>query len=176
MRVLIRTVLSLGLAAVCLAAAGVQASERAPVDEESVAVIVNPKNPTTNLTFRQLRSYLKLEQQFWPDKDRVELFLRPSRSSEMAVLLSEVYSMSRDELRKYWVGKVFRGDIPSKPAVIPTAKAAGIRVNKLENAITIVLASEVPDGVRVLTIDNKKPGDEGYPLVVRERSALARGR
>ena len=159
-----------GLAAICVGAS--LAPVQAPVApaQEAVAVIVNPRNPATNLSLRQLRSHLKLEQQFWPDRDRVELFLRPSRSLEMEVLLAEVYRMTSDELRKYWVGKVFRGDIPAKPAVIPNARAAGIRVGKLEHALTVVLASDVPEGVRVLTIDGKKPSDREYPLVVRRKS------
>ena len=78
---------------------------------KSLSVIVNQKNPTTNLTFRQLRSYLRLDQRRWPSKGPIALFLRPSKSSEMQVLLSDVYRMSSGELRKYWVGKVFRGEI-----------------------------------------------------------------
>lgn len=131
----------------------------------ALAVIVNPKNPTTNLTSAQLGSYLRLEQQFWSNKQRCKLFLRPSSSVEMAILLKHVYKMSSSELRRYWVGKVFRGEISAKPSVIPTAAAAGARVRKVVGAITVVRSSEVPAGVRVLSVDGKKPGESGYPLV-----------
>lgn len=169
-------VLALGL----LTIGATAAANRAPregrgagrEEPDALAVIVNPKNPTTNLSFTQLRSYLKLEQQFWPSKERVELFLRPTRSTEMELLLSEVYRMSSDELRKYWVGKIFRGEIDARPAVIPTARAAGARVSKIEGALTVVLASEVPAGVRVLSVDGKRPGDADYPLVVPASATL----
>jgi hypothetical protein len=133
---------------------------------QALAVIVNPKNPVTNLSFNELRAYLKLEQQFWPDKKRIELFLRPSKSTEMQILLDEVYKMTNAKLRKYWVGKVFRGEIPSKPGVVPTAKSARTRVLKVPSALTVVMLDEVPEGVRVITIDGKLPGDEGYRLSI----------
>lgn len=166
MKLVRRTLAALTLAAVGIAA-GMPVEEVRPDEPElvSVAVVVNPKNPVTDLTLRQLRAYFKLEQQYWPSKERCEVFLRPTRSKETEILLDRVYQMSNDELRKYWVGKIFRGEISSKPAVIPSAKAAGARVGSVTGAITVILADQVPDGVRVLTIDGKLPGDEGYPLV-----------
>ena len=159
-------VLALALLGAAMAARPGIAGQAPQEDPPPVlAVIVNPKNPTTNLTFNQLRSYMKLEHQFWPNKKRCVLLLRPSSSPEMQILLKKVYRTSPDQLRKYWVGKVFRGEISSKPGVVPTAKAAGTRVRKIPAALTVVLANETPEGVRVLTIDGKKPGDPGYPLV-----------
>jgi hypothetical protein len=155
------------LAAGCLGALSLQSTPGFQTGKpRPLAVLVNQKNPTTNLTFRQLRSYFKLEQQFWPSKESCVLYLRPTNSDETQVLLKDVYKMTSPELRKYWVSKVFRGEISSKPTVIPTAKAAGSRVKRVVGAITVVLADEVPDGVRVLTIDGKKPDEAGYPLVV----------
>ena len=85
-----RILLLLGLA---LAGPGWQTNvpDDAPA---ALAVIVNRKNPTTNLTSAELRSTMRLERQFWPSKERVECLLRPSTSKEMAVLLSKVYRMS----------------------------------------------------------------------------------
>ena len=157
--------LSLVVAALSLAARAPATAQPGEPEVLTLAVIVNPKNPTTNLTWHQLRSYLKLEHQFWPNKERCALFLRPSSSPEMQLLLGKVYRMDANELRKYWVGKVFRGEIPARPAVVPSAAAAGTRVHKVPGALTVVLADQTPEGVRVLTIDGKKPGDPGYPLV-----------
>jgi hypothetical protein len=36
---------------------------------------------------------------------------------------------------------------------------------KSEGAISIVSSKEVPKDVRMLLIDGKKPGEDGYPLV-----------
>ena len=97
-------------------------------------------------------------------KQRIALFLRPGRSTEMQILRDEVYKMTKARLIKYWVRRVNSGEIPSKPSVTPTAKSARARVLKVPTALTVVMLDEVPEGVRVITIDGKKPGDEGYRL------------
>jgi len=152
-------VLLLGAARPEPAAAPAQAAPRA------LAVIVNPKNPITNLTFNELRGYLRLDQQFWSSKERLELFLRPDDSPAMQILLDRVYRMTAEELDKHWVGKIFRGEIRAKPKVAPNARAALSRVLKVPGALSVVLAGESTEGARVLTIDGKSPGDPGYPLV-----------
>lgn len=131
----------------------------------ALAVIVHPGNPVTNLTLAELRAILRAEKQFWPDRSRSVLFLRPSSSPEMAILLEHIYRMSPQALQKYWIGKLFAGEIPAKPSIVPNSAAAGARVRSSEGAIAFVLASEVPEGVRVLTIGGSSPGDAEYPLV-----------
>lgn len=149
-----------------------QAPAAAPV---ALAVIVNPKNPTTGLTFTELRSHLKLELQFWSNGERATLLLRASDSEETKILLAHVYEMAARELRKYWIGRVFRGEIAAAPTIVPTAAAAGARVRDSEGAFSIVLATEVPDGVRVLAIDGKRPGEVGYPLTAPEAKPAEKG-
>ena len=75
-----------------------------------------------------------------------------------------IYKMSNKSLRKYWILKMFSGEIPAKPGHVPSAKAAGKRVRTSRGALAVVDASKVPEGVRVLLIDGKKPGQKGYPL------------
>jgi len=167
-------ILTTALLVLVTASVGTGTTETEAETRQALAVIVNPKNPVTNLSFNELRAYLKLEQQFWPDKQRIQLFLRPSKSTEMQILLEQVYRMSSAKLRKYWVGKVFRGEISSKPSVVPTAKSARTRVLKVPGALTVVMLDEVPEGVRVLTIDGKQPGDEGYRLSIEKGENTSR--
>ncbi len=151
--------------------AGPSYSQREPAAEhaeapavQEIAVIVHPKNPVTNLSLAELRSILKLEKQFWPNGRRVVLYLPPSRSVENEILLDKIYRMPNESLQKYWMGKLFSNEIPAKPSYAPNAKAAGSRVKESEGAIAVVLASEVPEGVRVLAIGDSRPGDQGYTL------------
>ena len=130
-----------------------------------LAVIVSPKNPVKKISFGEFRAYLKMERQFWPDRTRCDLYLPPSKTGPYRVLLKTVYRMSHKRLSKYWVRKLFSGDIPAKPSYVPNAAAAGSLVAKHQGALTVVDARTVPEGVRVLPIDGKKPGDAGYPLV-----------
>jgi len=157
-----------------LLALAVGAEEEAPKPRAVVlAVIVHPKNPVSDISFSELRAMFKLERQFWPNGRRAVLYLRPSESDESKVLLDKVYRMTHEKLQKYWVGKLFSGEIPAKPSYVPTAEAAGSRVSGQEAAFSVVLAGEVPKDVKVLTIDRKKTDDAEYPLsgVIEPQSA-----
>lgn len=144
-----------------------------PPAAQELAVIVNQTNPTTGLTLAQLRAHCKLEVQFWDGGERAQLFLPRYDSPEMKILLDRAYGMTPRELRKYWVGRVFRGEIPAEPTVVPTTDAAVKRVRDRAGAFSVVMAKDVPEGVRVLTIDGKRPGDPDYPLKAADAPAPA---
>ena len=136
--------------------------KKAPLE---LAVIVHPKNPVAKLSMAELRIYLKVEREFWPDRKRCDVYLPQSTTDEYDVLLQKIYRMSHKKLQKYWVRRLFSGEISAKPSYVPNAKAAGQEVMKSEGAISVVAAKDVPKDVKVLLIDGKKPGEEGYPLV-----------
>jgi hypothetical protein len=129
------------------------------------AVIVHEKNPVQKLSFAELRSYLRMRRQFWPNRKRCDLYLPKQDSDAYRMLLDTVYKTTDKKLQKYWVRLLFAGDIPAKPSVVTSPKAAGSQVKKNEGALSVVPADQVPKGVRVLPIDGKKPGDDGYALI-----------
>lgn len=150
----------------CVDAAPVPTAPRAA--PRAVAVIVHPDNPVSDLKLDDLKALLTLERQFWEDRSRVVLLARPAETPEQAVLLRDVYAMDEKALRKYWVGKLYAGKIAAIPSVVKTAAAAGKLVQKPTGALTVVLADELPAGVKVVKIDGKKPGDAGYALATKE--------
>jgi len=154
----------LGLAAIALL---LPVAVAVPQDNKAVAmaVIVHPKNPLKDVKEGELKGYLRLDRQFWPGRKRVQLYLPPSDSPAKRVMNDKVYGMEEKKLRKYWMSKVFAGEIPALPQVVKTPAAAGKLVSAAEGAISVVPADQIPKGVRVLTIGGKKPGDKGYPLV-----------
>ena len=145
-------------------AAGAQDAkpEKKPV---ILAVIVHPKNPVTKLSFSEFRAYMKVERQFWPSRKRCEIYLPSKKTATHKILLKKVYRMSNKKLQKYWVRKMFSGEIPSKPSYVPSSKAAISQVLRSEGGLSIVPLEDVGTKVRVLLIDGKKPGQAGYPLV-----------
>lgn len=152
------------LAAVLVSAAVLRADDR-PAKANHLAIVVNPRNATTELTLKEVRATFLLERQFWKDGSRIVLYLRPTGSVEKSVLLEKVYSMSADDLKKHWTSQVFSGKLPAVPSVCRTAAAAIAAVQQSEGGISAVLSSDVTGGVRVLKIDGKLPGDGEYPLV-----------
>ncbi len=164
-----RTTVTTLLATLLLWSSGL--GQRTPDDIAGLVVVVHADNPKTNLSSGELLAYFKMERKWWPkpNKKRATLVLRGSRSDETRALLETVYKMSAKELRKYWVGKVFRGEIPRRPAVVTKTKDVLARIARDTGAFSIVRAEEVAKGVRQLTIDGKRPGDEGYLLDVKSR-------
>ncbi len=138
------------------------ASKKPPLE---LAVIVHPENPVAKASLAELRAYLRVEREFWPNRKRCDVYLPQSTTDEYDVLLQKVYRMSHKKLQKYWARRLFSGEISARPSYVPSAKAAGEEVLKSEGAISIVSAKTVPAGVKVLLIDGKKPGEDGYPLV-----------
>lgn len=153
-----------------IAAAFADGKDKKPEKEKKkkavveLAVIVHEKNPVKKISFSELRSYLKMRRQFWPNRKRCDLYLPKRDSDSYKILLKKVYKTSDKKLQKYWVRLLFAGDIPAKPSVVTSPKAAGSQIKKNEGALSIVPANKVPKGVRVLPIDGKKPGDKGYTL------------
>lgn len=133
-----------------------------------LAVIVHAKNPLTDVSLRQLRAYFKLASQYWPDREQIELLLRPARTDEMEILLEKIYEpWTYQKLDDHWTFKINRGEITYRPRTVRSTKDALERVRKAPGAVTVVLAHELPaeiEGFKVLTLEHKKPGDPGYAL------------
>jgi hypothetical protein len=137
---------------------------------DEYAVIVNPGNSTEAISKNDLIQILKAETQFWEGEGRIELLLPRSKSRAKEFLLAAVYKLSEEDLKRYWVELVFRNKLPDVPRVLPSDAVAQAFVRKSRAAIAVVEVSSLAKepGVRVLTIDGKKPGEEGYFLRDRE--------
>jgi len=135
-----------------------------PVGGVEYAVIVNQKNNLDSVSVDDLKKYMKLERRYWPDEHRVTLFQRSAKTDLQKFLLDKVYGQSEKSLRKHFVSQMNRGRIGALPSVVKKSGTVVRLVSKKPGAIAVVLASEVTDQVKVLAIDGKKPGEEGYFL------------
>ena len=135
-----------------------------PAAADDIAVVVHPSVKETELTFKELRKVLLGDRQFWGKGMQVTLIVRAPVADERTVLLDKVYEMSEDQFKQYWVGKVFRAEASSGPKVVISNEKAVELVGVMEGAIALVNASDVPEGLNVLAIEGKKPGDDGYLL------------
>lgn len=134
------------------------------VTAESVAIVVHPSVPIASLSLDQLRRIFMADQQFWPDGSRITLLVRAPDAYERDVVLNIIYRMSEDDFRKYWVGKMFRAEVPAGPKIVYSSEMAGELVTAVPGAIAFVPAGEVMENAKVLRIDGRLPGQPGYPL------------
>ena len=129
-----------------------------------VAIVVGPMAPVDDLSFAEVRKVFLGERQFWNPKTRVVLLMRAPVSPERDVVLRTIYQMSEAQFRQYWISKVFRADVAAGPKIVYSTETAYELVAAIPGAIAFVDADKIPKGLKVVKIDGKLPGDQGYPL------------
>lgn len=135
-------------------------------EAETIAIIVNQENGASELSFKELVSIFKAEKQHW-DKDntgRIYLTMRESGSKEKEAAMKLIYRMSEGELKKFWIGKIYRGEVADFPKVFESDISMKKFVLKVKNAIGIISSANTDDTIKVLSIDGKLPGEDGYKL------------
>jgi ABC-type phosphate transport system substrate-binding protein len=79
--------------------------------ETSIAVVVNPGNPTNAISLVQLRNIFLGTQQFWKDGTQVVAVVRAPSARERDVLLRRIVHMSELQFQHYWSKKPGRAPI-----------------------------------------------------------------
>ena len=82
----------------------------------------------------------------------------------MKIVLKKVYRMTEGEFKKYWLQKIFVGDLTSIPVSLGSNESMKVFVSRVPNAIGFVDAAMVDETVKVLKIDGRSPGDADYVL------------
>jgi hypothetical protein len=133
------------------------------VPRPSIAVIAHPGVPSDDLDLGELRRIFLADRQFWNRELPVTLLVPAPGTAERTAMLGRIYEKSETQYRHYWIAKVFRAEVASAPKVA-TGRLVADLVRGIEGAITVVEASRVPTGVKVLKIDGKRLDDRDYPL------------
>jgi len=129
-----------------------------------VAIVVRKDVPVDNLTFAEVRKLFLGERQFWNSNLRVTLLIRAPTSHERDVVLKKIYEMSEAQFRQYWISKVFRADTATGPKIVYSTEMAVELASAIPGAVAFVEAGRVPAGLKTLKVDNRLPGEKGYPL------------
>ena len=153
-------------ALVTLAAAALMFSkvEAQTADVEAVAIVVHPQVAVDDLSLDELKSIFLAERQHWQDRSRITLLVRAAIAPERDRVLSEIYGMGEDRYRRYWIAKMFRSEVASGPKIVFSTEMLRDLVTVIPGSIGFVPVSEVGPDLKVIRIDGKLPGDEGYPL------------
>jgi len=129
-----------------------------------IAVIVNRGNPTNGVSFKQLERIFKQADRYWRDGTKISVVLQEAGTPEKEIALRKIYRMSDEEVKKFWLAKMFRGEIASFPTTFSSNEAVKRFVSQVPNAIGIIDSTAVDSSVRVLRIEGKLPGEAGYSL------------
>lgn len=131
-----------------------------------IAVIVHEQVPVENLSLPELRQIFLGERQSWSRELSVTLLLPPRGTPERQVLLKQIYQQrSEVEVQHYWINRLFGDEVQAGPKITGSNEMSASLVREIPGAIALVPANRIPQGVKVLRIDGKKPGQAGYPLM-----------
>ena len=128
-----------------------------------VAVVVNPANPVSSISLAELRKIFAGEKRSWQGGLPMRPIVRPQGCHERLALL-RLLGMSEGEYKQHWTAQVFRGEVGSEPSTVPSVGMQKEAISVLPGAITLVDASDVKPGMKVVKIDGHLPGEPGYPL------------
>ena len=127
-----------------------------------VAVVVNAKNSVSELTLPALRKIFNGEKRAWPGGTSVKLIVRAPKAHERDVLL-RLMQLSEDGYKTYWTSQEYRGE-EAEPVAVYSNGMQKEAVMAIPGAIALIDAGDVKPGLKVLKIEGKLPGQEGYPL------------
>jgi ABC-type phosphate transport system substrate-binding protein len=141
---------------------------RSSLPSERFAVIVHETNPTTGLRVAELNALFSGEARRWRNGSRVVLVERDSDSAGFKFLLHRLLNMSPTQYKRSLANIEFKGEEPAIVKVLNSGPAACRFVFNVPGAIGLVeatsLSSPECQDVRVIRVEGKLPGDEGYPL------------
>ncbi|HEV2687738.1 MAG TPA: hypothetical protein VGV35_04265 [Bryobacteraceae bacterium] len=132
------------------------------------AVVVHKSNVTANLRFADLHAFFAGVKKQWPNGNNVVLVERSPDSPPFRVLLERVLNLSPSEYKRRLANIEFMGESPVNLKVLNSEAAACKYVFNVPGAIALIETESLrlPEcgGVRILRIDGKLPGEEGYRL------------
>jgi len=131
-----------------------------------IAVIVHEQVPVDNLSLSELRRIFRGERYTWSKGLTVTLLMPPQGSPERKVLLEKIYRQrSEAQYQRYWINKLFDDGAQTAPKITGSPEMSASLAREIPGAIALVPADRIPEGVKVLRIDGKRPGEKGYPLM-----------
>jgi ABC-type phosphate transport system substrate-binding protein len=121
----------------------------------SLIVISNQKGAPSSLTFTQLKSIFRGEQQRWPGGTKITIALMKTNTPAGKTTCETIYGMSSDELNKFWLAIVFQGKAAA-PNFFNSASELENFVAQNPGAIGIVDAVTTNGEIKTVQVEGKK--------------------
>ncbi|HHT9138739.1 MAG TPA: hypothetical protein ACFYEK_16030 [Candidatus Wunengus sp. YC60] len=133
----------------------------------NVAVIVNKSNPATDIPYDDLKHILETKKQRWDNGEKITLVFKPITSSETQMLINKIYKIRCEDFCQYWMLKSYNNEISEYPKMPESLNGVIALVSKISGAVGFIGIDEIPQGsdkIKVIRVNGKMPGEDGYPL------------
>ena len=148
------------LAGILIGFAAAPASAR----DNSIAVVVNPRNAVESISLAELRNIFLGTQQFWKDGTQIVPIVRAPSAKERDVLLRRILHMSDAQYQQYWRKKRQARAGGHEPLTVVSNGMQMQTVSLESGGIALIATSDIHDGVKVLKVGGRRPGSAAYPL------------
>ena len=143
---------------------GISGQARSQTRATDMAVVVNPSTPISDLSMAEVRKVFRGDRQYWTKDVPVVLLIRAPRSRERDVILKTLYEMTESQFKQYWIAKIFRAEATAAPKIVYSNDMAKELVSVIPGAIAFIPEGDVAEGLKIVKIDGRLPGERGYPL------------
>jgi len=143
---------------------GSVAFSQTSIEQAGLAIVVHKDSSVEDLSMNELRNVFLANQQFWENRSRITLLVRAPQSDERDYVLNSIYQMDEAQFRQYWIAKMFRAEVPRGPKIVFSTGMTLDLVVAIPGSISFMRADQVTDAVKVIKVDGKYPGEDGYPL------------
>ncbi|MEO8701860.1 MAG: hypothetical protein ABI867_17580 [Kofleriaceae bacterium] len=158
MGVLMRVAFLVGVVAMVVAVGTVRADAPRP----RLVIVMAKDSKITSISKAELRRCFSGDPVVLGSQRLVPFNLPPS-SAGRVTFDRAILAMSSEEVGRFWVDRKVRGQSQA-PRALPTAHHVVKIVARFSGAIAYVPIDQVTDDVRVIAIDDARPGAAGYPL------------
>jgi ABC-type phosphate transport system substrate-binding protein len=144
------------------------APPKEPKAQDSVAIVVNQSNPVNELSFAELRTVFLGGRTHWPNGRRITLVMMEPGQPERDAVLREICRMDESDFRRHFLQGLLTGEVLVSPKTLATPVGVRKFVFNVPGAIGYLRPGDVDDSVKVIRVDGRLPGDDGYELRLRE--------
>lgn len=130
-----------------------------------LSVLVANTNPLRDISLNDLRQMYMGRQVSIGGRVTMP-FNHPPRTPDRVAFDKLVLRMAPDEVARYWIDQRIRGGRPP-PRTTDSATLLLRLVARLPDALGYVREGFESPGLKVLRVDGKAVGDQGYPLLYR---------
>jgi len=132
-------------------------------------VVVNSSRPETNLSRLDLLTIFLGKGQYWADRSQISVILPPNDDLVANLVFYEFLGTPRNKLKAKWTAKVSQREVRRMPDEPKTTADALSALARNDGGILVVSQTALDgypgaDQFKVLLIDGRAPGTDGYAL------------
>lgn len=138
----------------------------------NIAVVVNKSNPVSDVSYNDLKHILEAKKQQWDNGEKITLVFKPITSNETQFLINKMYKIRSENFYQYWMLKSYNNEISEYPKVTENLGGVIALVSKIPGAVGFIGMDEISQcavKVKIIRVNGKMPGEDGYPLINKEK-------